>query len=215
MASNRSYLIYPNVELGDGVHIGEFSVIGKPTRPLSSPQANLRRMPDASTVVGHSTYIGAHVLVEEGVHIGHSCIIESHGVLERDVKIGRNCFIVHGARICGYSTVGDDCVIGGFVAERSQVGSHCQVLGQLIHRQADPTIPWDANVEPAPVLEDNVFVGLTATVIGNVRISHHVYVTAGSIVTRSVPSYHVVHGVNRLCRVSDWRGPLRDSPFWR
>ena len=215
MTTNLSYIVYPNAELGEAVRIGEFSVVGRPARPSSPPLPSPLANPKAATVVGEQTYIGTHVLIEQGVRIGHSCVIESYCVLEANATIGRNCFIVHGARVCGDSTVGDNCVVGGFVAERSQVGSHCRMLGRLLHRHLDPTTLWDAYVEPAPILEDNVFVALTATIIGNVRISHHVYITAGSIVTRSVPSYHVVHGTNRICPVSDWPGPLRDSPFWR
>jgi acetyltransferase-like isoleucine patch superfamily enzyme len=209
MTGYDSYIIYPNVQLGEAAYIGEFSVIGKPTRPPNSEPRSR-----SSTVLGNHTYIGSHVLVEQGVHVGESTIIEAYAVLENSVTLGRNCFVVHGARICGLSNVGDDCVVGGFVAERSAIGNRCRVLGQLIHRQGDPTIPWDAHTEPAPILEDNVFVAMGAAVIGDIRISHHVYIVAGAVVTRSVPSYSIVHGVNQLCRISDWRGPLRDSPFW-
>ena len=45
-----------------------------------------------------------------------------------------------------------------------------------------------------PYLEDDVFVGPNAVIIGDVRIGSHSVIGAGSVVTKDVPSYSVVAG---------------------
>jgi acetyltransferase-like isoleucine patch superfamily enzyme len=216
---NLHYVLYPQVDLQPNITIGEFSVIGKPSRPrVPSDHKNsvLPTMDDkVKTVIGRGSILDTHVLVEQGAQIGDNCIVEAHVVIEERVVIGECSFIVHGARICGNSVIGKACVVGGFVAERSKVGDYCRVFGSLIHRQVDPTTPWDDCIEPAPTLEDHVFVAMGATVVGEVHLSNHVYVTAGAVVTKSVPPFHIVYGVNRLLPADKWEGPLSQSVFWR
>ena len=70
------------------------------------------------------------------------------------------------------ATVGDDSVIKGHVGDNARIGARCRIAGDLIHRQLDPSIPWDdpAAEEPAPVVEDGAFVGWRAVVVGGVNI---------------------------------------------
>jgi UDP-3-O-[3-hydroxymyristoyl] glucosamine N-acyltransferase len=213
MTIKQHYVVYPNVTVEPSVSIGEFSVIGKPTRLLVGQSHS--EAPHLSTFLGRDSVCGTHVLIESGAYIGRNCIVESQAVIETGVTIGDGSFVVHGARICGHATVGKSCVIGGFVAERSRIGNHCRVLGMLIHRQLEPSVAWDEYVEQGPTLEDHVFVAMASAVVGEVRLCNHVYVAAGAIVTKDVPSYHVVHGVNCLVPVHEWRGPLSGSQFWR
>lgn len=217
--SNLNYVIYPQVDLQPEVTIGEYSVIGKPTRRRVSSNYIDSILPvedsPPNTVIGHSSTLGTHVLVEQGAYIGTRCIIEAHAVIETAASIGDHSLIVHGARIGGHSIIGKECVIGGFVAERSRIGDNCRVFGSLIHRQIDPTVPWDESIEPAPVLEDHVFVAMTAVVVGKVHLASHVYITAGAIVTKDVPPFHIVHGVNNFVPAGKWRGRLSESAFWR
>jgi serine O-acetyltransferase len=50
----------------------------------------------------------------------------------------------------------------------------------------------------APVIEDNVFIGPGAKILGAVRIGHGATVGANAIVTRDVPSHCTVVGANRI-----------------
>ena len=210
--TKESYIVYSNVTMEPDVTIGEFSVIGKPTRPQAGrPRAKPQLLP---TFVGQGSIIGSHVLVEAGAHVGRNCIVESGAVIESGVTIGDRTFVVHGGRICGRAAVGQDCVIGGFVAERCRIGDRSRVLGSLVHRHQNPTLPWDEIVEPGPTLENCVFVAMHSIVIGEVTLSSHVYVAVGAIVTRDVPSFHVACGVNRLIPAHEWRGSLSDSSLW-
>ncbi len=50
----------------------------------------------------------------------------------------------------------------------------------------------------APVLEDEVFVGAGAKVLGGVRVGHHARIGANAVVTRDVPAGGTVVGYNQL-----------------
>lgn len=208
-----NYIVYSGVTLGSNVDIGDFTVLGRPTRsPTRAPSSRRSRL---ATEIGGDVQLGSHVLVEAGARIGRACVVESHAVIEAGVSIGERSFLVHGARICADATLGDSCVVGGFVAERSIVGAHCRVFGRLVHRQIDTTVGWDDVCEPAPTLERNVFVAMGAIIVGPVRLASRVYVVPGAVVTRDIPSCSVVHGVNCVVPASEWKGSLSQSPLWR
>lgn len=205
--------IYPNCKISQGVKIGEFSIIGKPSRlgGTSLRPNNKGKM----TIISDSCNVGAHVIIGEGTIIGANTTIANCCEVEADVKIGSSCFIVHGARICEDSVIENDCIIGGFTAERSVIGSKSRVFGNLLHKQDDPSLEWDKNIEDAPILKSNVFVGMGSQVIGDVTLKKNVYIASGAIVTKDIPSNHVVIGINNAIPLSTWRGNLKKSLFFR
>jgi serine O-acetyltransferase len=56
----------------------------------------------------------------------------------------------------------------------------------------------------APAVEDEVFVGAGARVLGGIRIGHHAKIGANAVVTKDVPPYATAVGYNRII--------LRDLP---
>lgn len=97
------------------------------------------------------------------------------------------------------------------------VGSGCRVFGDLIHRQLDPTRPWDAPDarEDSPSVEDGAFVGWGATVVGGITIGRGAYVCAGATVTQDVPAGCIVTGINERHTPGEWKGALGKSEFFR
>lgn len=82
---------YGDVVIGDGVRIGEFSVVRRST------------LPGTATIVGDGTVILSSVVV------GHNC------------KIGRNNFIGNHVQLCGSVEIGDNCWISPHVAVHQHV----------------------------------------------------------------------------------------------
>jgi serine O-acetyltransferase len=54
-----------------------------------------------------------------------------------------------------------------------------------------------------PVIEDNVFIGAGAKVLGSVRIGRNATVGANAVVTRDVPSHCTVVGANRILGIEE------------
>lgn len=219
MSFHSTSVIYRNCFLGEESVVGEYSVIGKASRVRHSSYKGPVRLEYTgkllNTLIGIGCYIGSHVIIEEGVSIGDGAVIDDGAVIESGVRVGAGAFIVHGARICEGAQIGCECVIGGFIADYSKVGDRTRVLGQLLHRQEDPTIPWDVGVEAPPELGADVFVGASARIIGGVVIPPRVYVCAGAIITQPVASDHVAFGINESVPIQNWTGALRYSTFWQ
>jgi acetyltransferase-like isoleucine patch superfamily enzyme len=205
-----------NSRLGKSVSIGPFSVVGLPTRSsILKANRGKKNIDVLPTLIGDRTIIGSNVTIEEGVRIGKDVVIESGAVIEKGSIIGAGSFVVHGARILADVNIGNKCVIGGLIADRTIIGDHSRVFGNLIHRQDNPTSSWDGMTEESPRIDEHVFISFGAQVIGNVRIGHHTYVCANAVVTMDVQPYQIVVGINRSIQHTKWKGRLRHSKFWK
>ena len=86
----------------------------------------------------------------------------------------------------------------GIVVERGVVvGRRVTVMHQVtLGRKEGVTGPGDGS--GVPVIEDNVFIGPGAKVLGRVRVGRGATVGANAVVTRDVPSHCTVVGANRI-----------------
>lgn len=172
--------------------------------------------------VGRPTTVGARCEIRDfsvvavEARIGADTVLDCYSWIDVAATLGRRVLITHRAHVEARASIGDDCVIAGLICERSVVGDRCRVFGDLLHRQLDPSRPWDApdSQEPAPTLRDDVFVGREASIIGDVTVGAGTYVCAGAVVTRDVGPGMIVSGVNRVWRPEDWDGPLAKSEFF-
>lgn len=190
------------------------AIIGKQYRPLVGfPQDNV----EEQTVIRRNAFIGYYAVIGAGTIIDEGAVIDDYSVIECEVSIGKNTLVTYKSQICNEAQIGMNCVIGGFIGERVVIGDRSRVFGKIVHSQHNPNLPWDAHEseEKSAVIESDVFIGFDAIVVGGVKIGKGSYVCAGAIVTRNVPLGYVAHSVNRFVPFSDWRGPLRISPFFQ
>jgi acetyltransferase-like isoleucine patch superfamily enzyme len=186
------------------------AVIGAPYRRLQQGQWTRLNRP---TTIGAYCDIGPFCVVGEEAVIGEGTILDSYTLIEWGATVGKNVIATHRASVGAKASVGDDCVIGGLICERSVVGNGCRVFGDLIHRQVDPVMPWDAPdaMEDSPILEDDVFIGWGATVVGEIKIGKGARVCAGAMVTRDVDPGQIVKGMNEMISPDKWPGKLRQN----
>lgn len=81
---------------------------------------------------------------------------------------------------------------GVVIHSQAQIGSRVTVMQQVTIGGKDP----GENV--APVIEDDVYIGAGAKVLGNVRIGRGAVIGANAVITRDVPSYCTVVSANRI-----------------
>jgi UDP-3-O-[3-hydroxymyristoyl] glucosamine N-acyltransferase len=193
--------------------ISKTAIVGKAYRPLLTGQ---RFALEEDVRIAAGVYLGEHVIVGQGCQIGEQTIIDDFIKLDPGAKIGQRCLLIYSAHICPLATIGDDCVIGGFIGDSTKIGSGCRIFGKVVHKQNDPILNWDDDKaeESAAQIGDFCFVGFQALVVGPVVISSHTYITAGATVTRDVPEKTVVTGVNKHTRIEDWKGSLKESQFF-
>lgn len=157
-------------------------------------------------VIGERCLLGHQVIVYEGVNLAEDCALEDRVRIGYDSQIGARTRLAYGAYICDRVTVGIDARIAGFLCDGSTVGDRSTVMGQLLHEYAQPHQDWWQVDEAPPMIESDSVIGYGAQVVGGVRIGPRSYVAAGAVVTKDVPSEHVVIGTNIQVPADEWRG---------
>jgi len=194
-------------------HVASTAVIDPPFRPLLDGR---QLKVDRGTVVGAGVWVGQFTTVGQGVSIGAESILEDFVAVQPLTVIGPRVLVTCRSFIGIEVTVGPDSVIRGHIGDGTQIGAGCRIAGDLIHRQLDPSIPWDDPTaeEPAPIVADGAFVGWRALIVGGVNIGANAYVCAGALITKDVPEGYVAWGRNQIAHPSAWPGALGKSPFF-
>ena len=203
--TTKTVRMYGNVRIGNKVKIGDYTVIG-----ISRDNNN-----HSPVVIGDYVVIGSHVTIYKGAKIGRSTYVEDYALIGENVHIGENTRIIYGAKIYDDARISSNAIVGGFVCERAYIGDYSRVFGELLHFHREPHLGWNDIIEDSPIIEDHVFVGFGAKVIGGIKVGRCSYIVAGAIVTRDVPSQSIVYGINKIIHYSEWRGKLRDSLFFK
>jgi maltose O-acetyltransferase len=120
--------------------------------------------------------LGAQNEIDAKVYIGDGS----------DVSVGSRCQINRGCRL-NRVRIGD-CVM---------LGPEVVVVGQLHEagRTDVPMIDQGKYTKRETVIEDDVWIGIRATIMPGVTIAKGAVVGAGAVVTKDVPAYTVVAGV--------------------
>ena len=204
----RAQLPFGQVVVGDRAFIAESARLAVPR------EATIRRWlltPELATfgtvTIGVNTIVLDDVYVQEGTEIGGDCYIDRAVHVGFDCRIGDSCRVEYRAQICDRVKIGAGSVIGGFICDGSKLGEECVVLGSLVHGVREPDAPW-GQYEPDPVLEQRVFVGRGAVVVGGVTVGAGSYVAANATVTKNVPPDHVVINTNEFVPIDAWPGAL-------
>lgn len=193
--------------------IAPTAIIGNAFRPLLDGR-ELSAGHDVA--IGAGVWIGQYATVGQGVTIGANSVLEDFVMVQPGAVIGARVLVTSRSSVGIGARLGDDSVIKGHVGDHAKVGASCRIAGDLIHRQLDPTIPWDdpAAEEPAPIVEDGAFVGWRALIVGGVNIGVGAYVCAGALITKDVPAGHIAWGRNQVTHPRSWPGALGKSAFF-
>lgn len=193
--------------------IARTAIIGNPFRPLlDGRHLGVGNPP----VLGDGVWIGHYTTVGHGVTVGAGSILEDYVGIQPRAEIGSRVLISSRSWIGLGATIGDDSVIKGHIGDYSRIGANCRISGDLIHRQLDPTIPWDDPTaeEPAPIVGDGTFIGWRALIIGGINIGAGVYVCAGALITKDIPAGYIAYDRNQIIHPRSWPGALGKSPFF-
>lgn len=159
------------VALGKGVTIGHCSCIGTPAEGGDEDECR----------VGDGVRIGAFCTVTMGASLGSGVRLD-HYCRVGASAVGDGTRLLYGARVHDGARIGNRCIIGGNVPDRTEIGSDVKHFGRLAH------IPrrggsWDEDEDPAPVIGDRVLIGAGALVVGGVRVGDGASIGAGACVT--------------------------------
>jgi acetyltransferase-like isoleucine patch superfamily enzyme len=117
--------------------------------------------------------------------------LDSHFLTPATLRVGRNVFFNGGAHVSGDITIGDNVLFGPGVTLLS--GNHLfAIKGHSIAQlRMSATNPEDTE---EMVIEDEVWVGAHATLLGGIRVGLGAVIGAATVVTRSVPPFVIAAG---------------------
>ena len=116
-----------------------------------------------------------------GCSIGDNTFVGPFVEIQKDVTIGKNCKIQSHAFICELVTIGDDCFI-----------SHGAKFVNDLFRKGGPA-GGDKSKWVETHIGNHVSIGTNATILP-VRITDHVVIGAGSVVTKEITKSGVYAG---------------------
>jgi UDP-3-O-[3-hydroxymyristoyl] glucosamine N-acyltransferase len=162
-------VVHPTADLGEGVSIGPYAVVGAATR------------------IGTGVTIGAHVVIGDGCEIGEASTIHPHATLYDGVILGARCLIHSGARLGreGFGFVWLDgahrrvpqvgrCVLGDDV----EIGANSTVDRGSI---GDTVVGSGTKIDNLVHLGHNVKVGRHVIIIAQVGVSGSTTIGDGAV----------------------------------
>jgi acetyltransferase-like isoleucine patch superfamily enzyme len=189
-------VVYPGVELGEGVAIGDHAVVGK--QPTFGRRSTARREELPPLVVGKEsailalavvfagTRLGARVVVgdqacvRERCELGDEVVVGRGSLVENDTTIGARTRIQANAYVTAYSTLEEDVFIAPGVTTTND-----NFMGRTekrLHARRGPTLRRGARI------------GGGAVLLPGIEIGEEAFVGAGAVVLRDVPPRAVVVG---------------------
>jgi len=149
---------------------------------------SLIRIGQGSRIVEHGKIVlqpGAKLIIGKNTTIDRLCeiIIETDG----ELTIGNNVFIGSHSniRVTGKMHIGNNCRIAQFVS---------LINGNYGFMDRNTLIKDQPYQKGFLFVEDDVWIGVTATILSNVTINKGAVIGAGSLITKDVAEYSVVVG---------------------
>lgn len=175
-------IIDPEAIIGQNVHIGAYTVIGKAT-------------------IGDGCVIDTNVRIYDSVTMGYGCYIKSGAVLggagfgyERDKDGNRFRFPQIGSLIIGnYVDIGantsidrgslSDTVIGDY----TKISSLCHIAhNNVIGKNVEITV--GVSLAGGNTIDDNVWIAPNSSLRGYIHIGERAFVGTGAVVVKDIPA---------------------------
>jgi serine O-acetyltransferase len=86
---------------------------------------------------------------------------------------------------------------GIIIHSKTIIGQHVTIMQQVTLGGGK------LGINEAPVIEDYVYIGAGAKVLGNVHIGQHAVIGANAVITRDVPAGATVVGANRMIKTEN------------
>lgn len=186
----KTAIIFPNVELGPGVVIEDFCIIGCPARGEDSKSP-------AKTIIGANSIIRSGTTIYSGNTIGENFQTGNKVNIRESNKFGNNVSIGTLSVIEHHVEIGDDVRIHTqvFVPEFSVLHKSCWIGPNVVLTNAKfPKSPSVKDSLQGPVLSEGCIIGANSTILPGVNIGKDAIVGAGSVVTKDITPKDVVLG---------------------
>jgi acetyltransferase-like isoleucine patch superfamily enzyme len=123
----------------------------------------------------------------EGAEIKNDVQVFERSLIGSCSLVGHKSRLLYGAQVHDNVIIGASTIVGGFIADNCIIGNKCIIYGSLIHKHSNKdTSKWDDIDEIGPTVEDNVFIGWGAIIIGDVKVGKGAVIKANAVVTKDI-----------------------------
>lgn len=149
-------------------------------------------------VLRDDTRVAPSAIVRESVKLGQGCAVWAHATIHHDVRLGDHCSVGE------LTYIGRGTVIGA----RTRIGANCHVTDHMVigdgvfiapmvsfANDRHPVVNNPRFIRESPYVEDDVVIGIGATILPGVRLGRGCVVGQGAVVTKDVAPYTTVVGV--------------------
>jgi UDP-2-acetamido-3-amino-2,3-dideoxy-glucuronate N-acetyltransferase len=163
--------------------------------------------------IGEGTSIWDNAHIRHGTQIGEQCIVGGKSIIAYDVVIGNRCKINSAVYICTAVTLEDGVMVSAGVIFTNDRFPRAATPNLSALRSSDP----DEFTEKT-LVRCGATIGAGAIVGSNLSIGRWAMIGMGSIVTKSIPDFHLALGtparsIGAVCRCGQVLGMFRpDQP---
>jgi len=196
---SKSAVIHPNVELGEGVTIEAFCIIGLPFNGNNGEKTVIGNNSIiragtyiyAGNIIGKNFQTGNKVNIRELNRIGDNVSIGTLSVIEHHVEVGNGVRIHTQVFVPEFTILEEGCWLGPNV---------------VITNAKYPCSPRAKENLRGAVLRSHAIVGANSTLLPGIEIGEHALVGAGSVVTKNIQKGAVVagnpaHAINEISKL--------------
>lgn len=148
-----------------------------------------------------------HISIQDFNNISTGCFIKI--INGGSIEIGKNCWILDHAMLLSYGgkiKIGDNCSVnpytilyghGGLTIGNSvRIAAHTVIIPSN-HKFQDKSLPIykQGHSMKGIIIEDDVWIGANCTILDGVILGKGSVIGAGSVVTKSIPSFSIAVGV--------------------
>lgn len=203
-------VIYANVEIGDGTVIANDCVIGEP----GGDYYDTTDYHQAKTIIGKNSLIRSHAIIYAGCTFGdefqsgHRVCIRERSILGHYCRVGSFCDLQGDLKIGNYTWLHSGVFVskGTTLCDFVIVYPHCVFL--------DDKYPPSQELQGA-VVNDYVQIGARSVILPAVEIGQHALIASGSTVTKNIGDCDFVAGIpaKRMKDVRDIRLPSGEKAY--
>ena len=184
-----TFRIYKNVKIAKNAVIGDFVVIGHPSRG--------KKDGEVPTIIGDGAVIRSGTVIYAGNKIGnnfqtgHNTAIRESNEIGDDVSVGSLTCIEHKVKIGNRVRIHSQA----FIPEYSELKDGCWVGPNVVFTNAHhPLCPKVKDCLKGPTIGEGAKIGANSTILPGICIGRGSLVGAGSVVVKDVGDYSVVAG---------------------
>lgn len=176
------------VDLGEGHELDPNVTLGYPTG---------RRIADPALTIGPGARIRSGTVIYGGSRIGrdlqtgHNVVIREENEIGDHFALWNNSTIDYGCRIGANVKIHANCYIAQFTIIEDDV---FLAPGVTIANDIHPGCAFSGVCMRGPTIKRGAQIGVNVTLLPFITIGEHAVIGSGTVVTKDVPPYAVVHG---------------------